>query len=299
MNGAPCICSTCKTKLQRISNNDLDKSALPDPVDFASLHFPRISRTSGVTDLKDLTNCSCSICEIALTFCGQVGHNFGGQSKQRPHQLGRPPIPKPATLPAPKPVTICQRCRQVIGKGIRHPQPCTLTDRRDNMESQIAEDPKFGEKLAADIVKQKISEAPDGAKCIELATPSGNTFKVPITQAHRNRMAKYPDSPIPAAELKKLMTVNKMSFRALERDAQFYRALKGRDFFESGALDILKTELESMKHFFEMKFFKFDAKHKKDGQLRLPIVYCQNLQTVIDYLKTCRGFHENTNYIIT
>ena len=74
---------------------------------------------------------------------------------------------------------------------------------------------------------------------IELATPGPSTLKVPIPSTSRNVTAKYPDSPIPASELKKLMSVQKISFRGIERDAKFYRAMKGRDFYEPGALDIL------------------------------------------------------------
>jgi len=84
----------------------------------------------------------------------------------------------------------------------------------------------------------------------------------------------------------------------MERDAHFYRALKGRDFYESGALDILKSELEPMKHFFKLRHFVFDAKLKKDGQKRLPIVYVENIKTVIDYLKTCRGIKDGTKCMI-
>ena len=60
----------------------------------------------------------------------------------------------------------------------------------------------------------------------------------------------------------------------------------------------LKSELESMKHFYELRHYVFDAKLKKDGKKRLPIVYCKNIKTVIDYLKECRGFKDETKYMI-
>ena len=162
----------------------------------------------------------------------------------------------------------------------------------------IAQDPRLGQMVAAKVVKQQIAAAPDGAKNFELTTAGPSTLKVPIPISHRNVTAKYPDSPIPAEEIKKLMIVNKMSFRAIERDAQFYRAMKGRDFYQPGALDILKTELETMKPFFILKWYIFDCKNKKDGQARLPIVYCKNLPAMIEYLKDCRGFHPNTKCMI-
>ena len=308
------ICTCCKSKLLKIENADkkaekenveLDPStlpSLPDLVDYPSLNFPRVgTRSSGVAELKDLTNCPCEICKVALANPSQVGHSFGGQNKTGPHQIGRPPNPepKPNTLPLAKPVTICSRCRQLIGKGISHPQPCTLTDRRENITNEVNQDQRLKETIAANVVKDKVSQAGDGDKFIELATPSGRTLKVAITKSDRDRVAKYyGDKPIPASELKKLMIHNKMTFRAMERDAQFYRAMKGRDFYESGALDILKTELESMKHFYKLRYYTFDAKLKKDGQKRLPIVYCENIKTVIEYLKECRGYKQSTKYMI-
>ena len=101
------LCGCCKTKLQRIESAkekakkdkvEVDVSklpTLPDIVDYPSMNFPRVgTRSSAVSELKDLADCPCDICKVALSNPGQKGNTFGGKSKTGPHQLGRPPNPK-------------------------------------------------------------------------------------------------------------------------------------------------------------------------------------------------------------
>ena len=79
------LCNCCKTKLFRIEkaeieakkeNSEVDISklpTLPDIVDYPSFEFPRVgTRSSGVSELKDLTNCPCEICKVALSNPSQV-----------------------------------------------------------------------------------------------------------------------------------------------------------------------------------------------------------------------------------
>ena len=79
------VCNNCKTKLLKYEQADIKAKAenkclevsalpkLPDIVDYPSFQFPRVgTRSSEVSELKDLTNCSCEICKVALSNPSQV-----------------------------------------------------------------------------------------------------------------------------------------------------------------------------------------------------------------------------------
>ena len=169
----PCgLCACCRLKLEKMEIKKLGKDKdkplpeikLPDPVDFSKLQFPAtITRSRG----GDLMPCNCDICEIA-TESVQKNPNL---NKRRPHTPGRPKKVLP-TLPAAKPIKVCQRCLQVIGKGISHPQPCTVTDMRQNMKQLSLQDPR-GRELAAAEVVHELAEATGTSTFIPLATKSG------------------------------------------------------------------------------------------------------------------------------
>ena len=63
-------------------------------------------------------------------------------------KVGRPKNDAVQGLPSPGPVKICKRCHQPIGKGVGHPQPCGIMDRRENISQAISVDPRAAEVLA-------------------------------------------------------------------------------------------------------------------------------------------------------
>ena len=65
----------------------------------------------------------------------------------------RPRIVIP-TLPEAKPITVCERCYQVIGKGINHPKKCSISDRRLNLDQLSLQDPRRRELQATKVVKE-------------------------------------------------------------------------------------------------------------------------------------------------
>ena len=126
---------------------------------FSKLNIPVITRSSGCLSLGEMTNCPCQICKIATENAVSLGSRSAGKGFAKPKQLGRPPSQTLPTLPLAKPVTICSRCRQVIGKGIRHPNPCTVTDRRSNLHEELLKDPRGRELEASQLVTEKLGEA--------------------------------------------------------------------------------------------------------------------------------------------
>ena len=88
----PCgTCTRCRNLLLKVDKGKAEQSSLPDPVDFSALEFPRITRSSGVTDLGELTNCTCSICTIARANPKESGYN----SHEKLFALGCPPTQNP------------------------------------------------------------------------------------------------------------------------------------------------------------------------------------------------------------
>ena len=233
------ICGRCRNILLDIDSGK--PAALEDPVDFSTLNFPVLTRTfGGVTELKDLQGCTCSICLIARANPGQVGHTFGGKTKKGPFPVGRPPLPGPKRLATPKPIRICKRCKQVIGKGIQHPQPCGISDRRANLHDAMLEDPRGAEMAASALIKEKIDAAPKDSSCIQLAT-SGLPTNIPINCPSRARKSLFQDESVPASELQRLMTLNNMSQKQTEQTAKLIRSWNGQA--ESGR-QVLRSVLQ-------------------------------------------------------
>lgn len=228
------ICSRCRNSLL-----ELDKGkpvALEDPVDFSTLNFPAvlIRRFGGVTELGDLQGCPCSICIIAWANPGQEGHSFGGQVKLGPFPVVRPPLTGPKRLATPKPIRICKHCRQVIGKGIPHPQPCGISERRENLQDSMHEDPRGAEMAASTLIRHKIDAAPKDSSSIQLAT-SGMPMNIPIPGRARVRKSLFQEQSVLTSELQRLMSLNNMSQKQTEQTAKLIRSWKGRDFFEPGS----------------------------------------------------------------
>ena len=193
------ICGRCNNLLNR------NPSALLDPIDFSSLRFPVLTRSIGenVSNLDDLLNCTCDICKVGRENAGSPGHKYGGKRKQGNYPRGRPPTPSPTRLPAAKPITICSRCRQLLQRG--KPHPCTITSRREEMESQMQLDQKGLEMAFAKLAKEKAAAAPEGSNTISFAT-QGTPLTLPKPGLPKPRIkAQFSgDQQITADEFEKL-----------------------------------------------------------------------------------------------
>ena len=239
------ICSRCRNMLNAVEHSDEKKrikvEQLPEVVDFSRLDFPVITRSSGVTDLKDLKDCPCLICKVATESVKNAPGKCG-QGQLHSHKAGRPLVKTP-TLPVAKPVTVCQRCRQVIGKGIRHPQPCTLTDRRSNLHSESLVDPRGREMEAVAVYKEKLSEAAGTSTYVPFASQSSSSFQIPKPQASRV-VAPFESKPIPAEALAKVSDRLNLSENKTKLLATGIRSLTGRKTFEPAIRDKLSQRKE-------------------------------------------------------
>ena len=290
----PCgTCTRCRNLLLKVDKGKAEQSSLPDPVDFSALEFPRITRSSGVTDLGELTNCTCSICTIARANPKESGYN----SHEKSFPLGRPPTQNPRRLPVAKPVTVCGMCLQVIGKGISHPKPCGISQRHDNLAAKLMDDPRGAEIVASSVIKQKVGESSADASCISLAT-KGRDFSVPVPSSTTPSKALYAGKALPVSELSKLQNVTNMSYKQMENITHWYRVANGRDSIEPGALKKLKMGDRVLEDFFAIKECEMDSPLKDERQsgkkVSRPVVYCRNVSGLLDFLKEKRSFDSDS-----
>ena len=157
------LCSRCRIILLDIEQGKKSVSALPEPMDFSSLIFPAITRSSKVNNLKDFQHCTCSICSIVRVY---------PNDHTKPYPLGRPSLSDNIDIPTEKPCKICKTCLQFVGKGIHHPSPCGIRHRRENVQSLLYEDPRGYEIAVSTLVKEKVAESPSGSSYIQVATAS-------------------------------------------------------------------------------------------------------------------------------
>ena len=105
------VCAHCRKLLERIDSGKLDTNCLPDPINFSSLSFPAVTRSTGTLDRDQVTFCTCSLCKVAMQeFRGEVGSIGRKKNKSGPFLKGRPKTMEIERLPLAKPVSRCQRC---------------------------------------------------------------------------------------------------------------------------------------------------------------------------------------------
>ena len=165
-----------------------------------TLTFPYMTRSQRDT-------CKCSICVLAGKNAGQPG--YVGEDK--PFKLGRPKIPIVKMLSTPRPILRCKRCLGLYGKGIPHPQPCGLEQRRKVIAEIMLQDPEGWEMSAASILSRK-ANAENKSDTIQLKSNHHKDINIAIPGPSRRRTL-FRDKPIPASEVQKLMTLNKMSLK--------------------------------------------------------------------------------------
>ena len=184
----PCaVCSQCINTLRR------NPEKLPDPSDYSQLEFPSRAqlRELKISNLDEMTGCTCSLCIIGR----QSGAQFS-PTKSPVHKIARGrPAYLPQTLPLRRPVTICARCEQVLGKGIPHPQNCSIQDLRENRQAKQEQDPVGYEKSAAKLIKKKIGES--SGDSIQLTNTAGKPLTLPKPDKASVTKALFVDIPVP------------------------------------------------------------------------------------------------------
>ena len=219
-------CSRCRLLLYRIENGKpcvIDKG-----VDYSMLRFPAMTRFRGMGRvLGQITNCPCSICVIARDHPGYENstyRGYPGTGKARSYTLGRPPKIKRKRSVSAESVKVCQRCKKMIGKGIRHSQPCK--PQQQNLQNVIENDPLEVERLASEVIKKKIADS-GRSKTIQIASCRKNKVLTLPKPPSKTSTSLYKYEKIPATELNNLRLKNNLTQKQILRTAQVIRSWKG------------------------------------------------------------------------
>ena len=281
------ICTRCRNLLGKVENGSKIVSDLPDPVDFNALSFPKITRTLGTTTLGELVGCTCSICIVANTV--QTANNF-----KKPFKKGRPLNQGPSRLAMALPVRRCNCCLQIIGKGINHPQPCGLRDRRENVTRIVLDDQRGAEIIASHVIKEKVKDSSKDQTAISLATkgPSVSLPK-PNPSPSKESEALYKDKPVPASEIQKMMVTQNMSLNQVGKQLFMDRTFHGRKSIEPGCIGKLQEMDKTLQPFFSSTTAEFDSSNKDERsqgiKVKRSVVYCNNLPGLLELVTNARG----------
>ena len=149
---------------ETIQNGTKTTDDLPDPYIFKN--FPKSVATRSSPELDKLQMCECDMCKV-----GRQNGAHGKKTKpSHIKNIGRPKHEGPDQLPLRKPVWICDRCKQQIGKGHRHPPNCGISEFRENVEQLVQSDPRGYEILASKLIHEKQKSAPKTSSTISLET---------------------------------------------------------------------------------------------------------------------------------
>ena len=189
------LCNGCQRAL-------LKEKPFPDyKINYENL---KVSRK----DLKD-DKCACYICEA-------------GRNKKTP-SLKRRPGPKSNKIKVKNTkIKICSRCKQRIGLGIPHPQPCSVTGGRqaDNILKLTQNNNDVEEKLVSSAI-QKLSVKEDGD--ITLKTKRGRPLRLRVKPSNKeNKILTH--EAIDAMKVK-----GNMSEQASEKVSAVLRKCLGRN----------------------------------------------------------------------
>ncbi|KAK6168742.1 hypothetical protein SNE40_019927 [Patella caerulea] len=114
------VCTRCRNLLLKIEKGERDPQELREPFDFSKIVLP--PPPTRLNPQPEYT-CSCAMCQVARG--NPVNLGIGKSYTFPPFPLGRPSDPVASTsaecLPSPRPIFVCKRCWQPVGKGIKHP----------------------------------------------------------------------------------------------------------------------------------------------------------------------------------
>ena len=285
------VCSHCYNLLIRTPDN------LPDPIDFTELEFPSRAqiRELKLSSLDEMVGCTCSLCMIGR----QSGNQFSPQASPA-YKKGRPAI-LPPKLAVRKPIRICGRCERVLGKGIPHPQNCSITDLRDNRQEKLEKDPIGYERSASKLIKKKIGESSSGDTAIKLVNTAGKPLVIPKPNTRSVSRALFTDQPVSQEAFGKMSSQAHLTANQQRVVAQHQRVWHGRGVLEPNLRLKQSAESKSLKEFFQLITLKLDHSDKKVrdiGELvDRKVFITSDMKSLVENLCEYRGYEMKDTYL--
>ena len=93
-----------------------------------------------------------------------------------------------------------QCCWQPNGRGTAHPNPCTVQNARENLQTVIGQVPRAAETIASDVIKTKFAAFEDGGYNAILATRGSVLVDTKSVNSKKSR-ARYCSNSVSAMEI--------------------------------------------------------------------------------------------------
>lgn len=261
------LCGSCRTKAyDRIKNGSS-----------SGITMPQQNYESIIQRLKALPfrtraspTCGCFICQIALS---------SGRNSFSPLPTGPVPSTASSTSPPPKTMTVCCRCFQKTGPGIRHVCQKGIT-KVTNMFEHLSSSPNSRQGLGAMILKKE--QEVQGSNHIFLQQAGGGH---PVSVFVGKNPVQKANDQISHEVFMNMQKSGDFSDAQILGIAQSFRENIGRLAIQPYLKQALIDEGESIKDFFEVREMSLQVKGDDGYELaQKPVVICKNVPAFIDYV---------------
>lgn len=272
------LCVSCRITINKYRNNDFSVSLKDTIYDYSKLNsLQTVTRTS--------PTCSCVICYIGRSTPFSKVTNT---ENMRPIQSCRG-RPRTQSDP-PTAIKICSACLTPIGRGIAH--SCLNSDRVNNIKLLIDNSPtKTDEKIASSILNEKhisdnvirLTRAQGGQSMSVSIGNTATTNQTCITVDDFKKMSQHLD-----------ISVNK----TLNLATDLRIISSKRKFVSPGLKRKLGESSHALDELFKVKMLSLKAKLPGGVYdfVRTPVVYCVDIEGMIDYVIEERGRSDDIEF---
>lgn len=270
------ICGNCRAHLLEISQGKKLVDTLPESVDTSTI-VPIMS----TRNCPEQIACSCQICQVARSHLKQnmppkspVGRRLSEEQRELNNSISTADV-----------VKLCTSCQSVVRRGFSH--KCNSNTLRENVIKNCCEDAdgKTKDIVASKIIQEKMSAS--SSKQIILKTEISKSLVVTIG----GKKTKVLESP----QLSDLQISLGASNVTMNRKIMpFIRNALGRSSVAPETDVYLKNRDKELEPFFSVCQLDFEETESSKTIVNHPVVYCNDLKGLIDYISTARGI-ENAN----
>lgn len=251
------ICGRCRAILIDISSGKKDPSILPEVYDFSNILPEYVISTRSVPN----PICNCEMCQVARV---TLSSNSSKAKK------GRPCGDSSKSKTSNRVVKLCFDCKTPIGRGLSH--KCNVsTLRRNLMDVCDSVDDRTRDIVAGKILTNKCEATSSNEVKLQTRGPS----QLPIKIRTDGKTSQLTSSDMSSLQLAMGISNKQMRLTLIP----FIRNVMGRAAVQTRTDIFLQNRDKMLEDFFEYTTMDFETGSK-------PIVYCNDVPTLIDYI--CR-----------